>query len=50
MTDENGAYVTQIWNGDVAVARIYDEVFDAHQSVARYNAMKSTIQTLEAAK
>lgn len=47
---ESTQFVTQIWNGDVAIARVFDEAFEEDQVKARYESMKSTISTLNAAQ
>ena len=49
-TAESVEAITQIWSGNVAVARVYDEALTDVQAKVRYESMKSTISTLNAAQ
>lgn len=49
MVVDGNEIITQPWNGNVAVARVYDEVFNDDQANTCYQASVSDIATLDAA-
>lgn len=42
----DGVNAVQGWKGEIALSRIYDEVFTPAQIITRYNELQSTIDAL----